>query len=917
MRKKMSKKVIISLLCIGAVILAVIYYLSYRNNPPRQAAQQQEVITSSSEGNSLLPNESAASESPSKKETDHNQSLSSIDSITTQSASASKVRITGRVLFEEGGAASGAAVQLFTYGVPTMHSVYVPKDTLIASTAADAEGKYNLEIADNPVLRIAASLKGRAVKSEMLINEDYFRAPNLNVNKTREVSKDLVLPQVAELSGKVINENGEPVAGVLIKAVEKTSSPRDVSFIQSETQSKEDGSFVFGDLAKGLFIVKASKPGYTDSDTETSAPARNLVLQLGMNGASLEGFVFMKTTGQGVAGAKITLIQQNRRMFWITPQIHAVSDDKGAYHFENVPEGEYMITAGKDNLFMWRGNPADNGRITLAAKENKKDYDIFLFPGYTIRGTVTLQGSKEPIDGVEIIQAMNANIPIRGVTGADGKYEIANVPEGMWMLKAQKKGYIMVSNQRGWQGVQVTLPKDSMEAIQNFEMEKALTISGIVKDESGAPVMDAKVIVITTDNIYQLSSLNRLKTYEPVNEKGEFIAECPPNQTVLVRASSSRFPDATSDSIIVNDQSVTGIVLIMKAGATISGRVVDPEGKPVQEALVVINDQIIIGIMGSVGYRKNLRTDKNGQFTVSDVPIGTIKLFATAKGFAQSERQTLELASGEMKTDVVLKLRTTHYIAGKVTDADGNPLSQCYVFAKSQMGSSHGSAMTGEDGLYRIEGLSDDKHYVYANSNEGTEQKENVSVDRDDVNFIMGKNPVSLIGIVLDGKTREPLKDFSVSSKSSDISPEKNPDKVGVFTAKKIKRGHGYSITIEAPGCMTLEKNFVVPTQMEDNILEMTFEMGGGCSIGGRFVEKETHNPVAGAQFAIIGKGNEFWQLNRANPIASVRTGEDGRFLLEKIEPGPMIVSFVPPEPYMQFDRRLVGDSLAKCAGLD
>jgi large repetitive protein len=143
----------------------------------------------------------------------------------------------------------------------------------------------------------------------------------------------------------------------------------------------------------------------------------------------------------------------------------------------------------------------------------------------------------------------------------------------------------------------------------------------------------------------------------------------------------------------------------------VEGRVISTAGgRGVPKARVVLRSK-------SEAY--SAVTDKDGAFRVIGVEAGTYTASADRTGWAEERLANFQLLPGQRVADLALRLTPTGVIAGRVLDADGDPLSRVMVQAL-QVTYSRGrrtlfpfvSATTNDRGEYRLFGLRPGTYYV-------------------------------------------------------------------------------------------------------------------------------------------------------------------------------------------------------------
>lgn len=150
----------------------------------------------------------------------------------------------------------------------------------------------------------------------------------------------------------------------------------------------------------------------------------------------------------------------------------------------------------------------------------------------------------------------------------------------------------------------------------------------------------------------------------------------------------------------------------------------DPGGEPVKKALLelIAEDQAEGGNYTAV-------TLADGSFRVEGIVPGRYRLFAERTGFlevdkhhARSSGRVLTLTAGQELKDLQIRLQAAAVVQGRVTDEDGDPLSNAEVAVLRQTFTSGrsrweqaGSERTNDLGEYRIAGLPAGNYYVSVN----------------------------------------------------------------------------------------------------------------------------------------------------------------------------------------------------------
>jgi hypothetical protein len=309
----------------------------------------------------------------------------------------------------------------------------------------------------------------------------------------------------------------------------------------------------------------------------------------------------------------------------------------------------------------------------------------------SIRGRVT-DTAGHPIARAEVSAGPDAG-QVEGritLTDTDGRYEIANLPEGTYTIVVNKTNYVRTS----WgearpegPGKRIPLADGQKLANMNVRVAHAGAITGRVVDEFGDPVSD--VFIQSMRYQYVQGSWRLLPSGRGgrTNDLGEFrIFGLTPGQYV-VSATLRDFSANTSDTndrsgyaptfypgtgnpadaqrlAIAPGQTITGITLPLLPiqTAKISGTVVDVDGRPPASGFVNVTAKSAATVMNMGVPLRN-----EGQFTVNGVPPGEYIVRAMNQNGNSAEGAVAEVTvSGSDVTGLQLVMAKPSTIHGRI-----------------------------------------------------------------------------------------------------------------------------------------------------------------------------------------------------------------------------------------------------------
>ncbi len=156
--------------------------------------------------------------------------------------------------------------------------------------------------------------------------------------------------------------------------------------------------------------------------------------------------------------------------------------------------------------------------------------------------------------------------------------------------------------------------------------------------------------------------------------------------------------------------------------ASLQGIVVkDPGSEPLKKALIEL-----IAESPSDGGNHTALTGPDGAFHIENILPGRYRLFVERTGYQENDKshhrsdgRVLALTDGQQLSDVVIRLQAAAVIEGRVTDEDGDPMTDAQVAVLRQTfvaGRSHWeqtrAERTNDLGEYRIPGLPAGNYFV-------------------------------------------------------------------------------------------------------------------------------------------------------------------------------------------------------------
>lgn len=482
------------------------------------------------------------------------------------------------------------------------------------------------------------------------------------------------------------------------------------------------GEFSLTTVSAGRYVISATAPGFlpagrNDVRVLASDDQPRITLTLEPGGHPLRGTI----TDIGGGPIEDVLVSVNDmesgNLFGVRVAPPATLTDEEGHYEVNLPNGSYVLTTyHPDYVAAYRITQIMNG---------PRVEDLELAPGASIEGVVLARGSDEPVaDAIVTFQdgrngntggfRMNISADGRMVrTDERGRFQLDGVHPGVAQVEARARGF----------GSRQTLavPVGIGESVTGIELvlDPAYTLSGFVVPK-GDPDGAVEGVMV---GAYSISPPSLTVAAVPTDEDGyfEILGVLPGNYTVGA-IGEDVLPNISGTAAVVHDHDLTDLLVEMDVGLWIRGRV-DPPA-PAKISLSIDTDQMSLGkILDAIAVafaRTTARPD--GQFELGPVKDGTYQLVAEAPDGEHGELEVTVTGADLEGVTVAMEPRAS--VAGVVVDEAGAPQPGMTVRLKKVEGGSvnfavamrgpfgDGGVPTGEDGSFVARGLDAGRYSV-------------------------------------------------------------------------------------------------------------------------------------------------------------------------------------------------------------
>ncbi|KFA87029.1 hypothetical protein Q664_50615 [Archangium violaceum Cb vi76] len=564
-------------------------------------------------------------------------------------------RLSGSVTDEQRMPVEGALVT----AVFTAHSRFF-------ETLADAQGRYHLGPLPRGEYVLVASHQGTM-----------SRATPLRLHPP-DVQQSFTLLAPRTLVGRVLSPEGKPVAGAEVSLGRKD---------ERRVLTDERGHFSFEGLTTALaYPVTAHHGGlmgtrgvYFPSSQEDGTPSplsKEITVELETALAELEGVV-RDERGQPVAEAFIKL---HAGSGCVVSSYLAKTDAQGAYHFGPLSPTRVSLSVSSPD-----GRLFASHQETLSAGTRTLDLTLEFVP--RVEG-ILVDARGQPVEGEQVSLLTRPGELAwshSDKSGPGGRFSLRAFRPGPLLLRVGPDSDVESSSQVIW-SQEVPVPAADLRVV----ISRRPTVEGELVDEEGQPVAQALVSLWSSE---ASSDLELESGTTDAQGRFSLIAPRPGRYRVSAELEDHSFAHATARVVEVGPEGAR-VRLRFEAGHSLSGIVVDLQGRPVPGAVVGFQSEHR-SIMHS-RYEPEVRatTGPDGRFTFASVSGDSSVLSVESEDFLLAEplredmpeRIRLEPSAREVR--VVLARKAM--LRARLVRADGSTVTSFTV---------NGEEMYDEQGL--------------------------------------------------------------------------------------------------------------------------------------------------------------------------------------------------------------------------
>ncbi|MEM1180252.1 MAG: carboxypeptidase regulatory-like domain-containing protein [Acidobacteriota bacterium] len=388
--------------------------------------------------------------------------------------------------------------------------------------------------------------------------------------------------------------------------------------------------------------------------------------------ASVSGRV-VNASGLGLADVEIAVAAGRRRQqIW--------SDASGRFHLPTLVPGEDVhLGLSRDDL-----RRLETTLEPLADFEQRRGVQLVLDAAPLLVGRVvtedgeSLPGALVTLDGSVLRRGTPAVVgdDDEGVeleTVADGRFAARLTVDGLLDVLVSRTGFARLR----LEGLAVH-GDDGRFDLGDLVLESSAPFAGRVVTgvEPETPVADAEIYVYPPD-FERFDNLDRyLRFREPAarsDADGRFSVDgLHRGAVVSLIVEREGFGRRHAPSL---EAPRDDVVIRLDRAATLSGRVITPEGEPVPRAEIFLRRPFSI----DAASRRKVQAREDGTFSIADVVLGEVEVWV--RGVQRPTQRQVLTVTGD-RDDLELVVEGGFTVAGTVVDRDGVPLPSAAVRAR-------------------------------------------------------------------------------------------------------------------------------------------------------------------------------------------------------------------------------------------
>ncbi len=525
-------------------------------------------------------------------------------------------------------------------------------------------------------------------------------------SSTKPIHVALSLRRGSGVSGNVVDQDGRPVQGARVLAVDSSALLSLANADRDGATSDKEGRFTIDALAPGSYRLEATHSDYPAASSKpvrvsSARPTPDVTIVM-QPGAVMSGMV-VDDGGRAVPWARVRCGRKDSNplaggAIGGRRQRGTTADEQGKFSIKGLPRAEMQVLA--------QGEQASSDPLTVDLRSKTVVDDIVL--RLTVTGTIAGQvhtPSGDPLADIEVAafpdiwsNGISSATFLRGrsttVTDGGGHFVLRGLSQGSYRLRASRSAGSFRARMNA--GVKARTGDENVEIVLGNDGG----IKGrLVFAEGGNPVefslalnIPPGIPVTSQDGSFEIPGI------------------APGSYRLTIRGSN--FAETVVPQVSVEEDKVTDLGTIkVRRGRTLTGRVMTEDGSPVPGATVLAATRLVgdgshlaLDLGKAAEEQMGLHravSDADGFFRIEGLSQERYMLVAEKEEFGRSD--AMVVPQGTTGLDQELVLHASAGVFGTVT-AGGEPAAGAIIQA-NPVGESAKVIVVhaGDDGGYTID----------------------------------------------------------------------------------------------------------------------------------------------------------------------------------------------------------------------
>ncbi len=592
--------------------------------------------------------------------------------------------VTVRVLDEGGKPITGAVVEV---------RVYTRESPELAAVSTDETGKATFSLPNNDEGKPAPAAFTAGAK-------DYSFASEISAEGK---AVEIRLARGQSWRGKVVDEQGAPLenARIVIRGAMKFMDFGNSLFIESDAikalysaSSQSDGTFEIAGLpANKQLFYRVSLPGFAPLSSQSGRVENPETFKLVRSGA-LRGRA-LDIVGEPLAGIQVFATSRTASSMEVSDQVP--TDANGAFAIDGLPSGIYELHGDLTDAMPFLLSNLQGVRVVAGATATAGEWRAI--KGAEIRGLVRDAVTKKPVAGAHFAAQTKADEKSGddsawATSDATGHFVLRVLP-GNYRVRVggAAPGYLRAST------IQSAQPTDATPAQISFELQSAPVVRGITRDESGAPVK-AQLLISPMGQPLDTDAQGRWQ-YEPQDANDITFGGGEDDDGYFEILSPKRVDFPAKSPIVVTVRH--------KPWQSLAGRVVTPDGAPVEGAKVTANFGVLLSDNISRGGQSIALSDADGRYVLTRLRDSRRPNMMGTEVEVTAKKDGFQFKSGGAVTRAGKEPRISDFVFAPLSaEISGTTQAGARVVVAGR------ETRADDAGRFRFEALPDGKNTVYA-----------------------------------------------------------------------------------------------------------------------------------------------------------------------------------------------------------